>query len=338
MTFTTTRRTCSRSAAVALFALLAVCVSDARAVMIIWSPVGNPGNAADPATGSLYGAVGYSYNIGTYDVTNSQYVDFLNAKDAGGLNALGLYNLNMSNATFGGINFNNGNLPGSKYVISGNGNHPVNFATWYDSIRFANWLNNGQGTGDTESGAYTLLGGTPTPTNGNSITRNAGATVFLPSESEWYKAAYNIPATSSYFQYPTSSNTTPTASSPTALPNHANFSNGTPFSGPFSLTDVGAYTGTTSPYGAFDMGGNVFQWNEALIAGLTRGLRGGQWGADLSNLLSSRRVYDDPSDVSNGTGFRVASIEGVPEPSSLVLAALGLFGLVACGWRRRKRG
>ena len=42
----------------------------------------------------------------------------------------------------------------------------MNYVTWYDTIRFANWLNNGQGTGDTETGAYTLLGGTPTPSNG----------------------------------------------------------------------------------------------------------------------------------------------------------------------------
>jgi formylglycine-generating enzyme required for sulfatase activity len=26
-----------------------------------------------------------------------------------------------------------------------------------------------------------------------------------------------------------------------------------------NLTDVGAYAGTTSPYGAFDMGGNVYR-------------------------------------------------------------------------------
>ena len=39
-------------------------------------PVGNPGNAADPATGSLYGAVGYNYNIGKYDVTLAQYAAF----------------------------------------------------------------------------------------------------------------------------------------------------------------------------------------------------------------------------------------------------------------------
>ena len=48
-------------------------------VTIAWSPVGNPGNTAD-TTG--FGAVSYAYNIGTYDVTNSQYVAFLNSIDA----------------------------------------------------------------------------------------------------------------------------------------------------------------------------------------------------------------------------------------------------------------
>ena len=77
----------------------------------------------------------------------------------------------------------------------------------------------------TESGAYTLLGDTPTPSNANTITRTAGATVFLPSENEWYKAAYYNPATSSYYLYPTSSNSTPNASGPTSTPNSANYAN-----------------------------------------------------------------------------------------------------------------
>jgi formylglycine-generating enzyme len=317
-----------RGIALAFFALLAAFAADARAVTIAWSPVGSPGNAND-TTG--FGSVGYSYNIGTNDVTNSQYVEFLNAKDLTGTSPLQLYNSNMSNATYGGINFTAGNADGTKYsVISGNGNHPVNSATWYESIRFANWLNNGQGNGDTETGAYTLgplaFG---LPINGDLITRNAGATVFLPSENEWYKAAYNIPGTNLYFQYPTSSNTTPTSSSPTALPNHANFSPG----GPGSPTDVGAYSGTTSPYGAFDMGGNVFQWNEALISGLSvpfRGLRGGSTFVTSDILLSSGRAMGDPTIEFGSIGFRVVS---VPEPSTGVLAIL------ACGmlwwWRKR---
>ncbi len=122
-----------------------------------WSPVGNAGNAKDPATGSLFGAVPYVYNIGTKDVTASQYVEFLNAKDTGGANTLFLYNGNMSNPTYGGISFTAGNPSGSKYgVIGTRGDHPANYTTWYDAIRFANWLNNGQGSGDTETGAYAL--------------------------------------------------------------------------------------------------------------------------------------------------------------------------------------
>ena len=39
--------------------------------------VGDPGNAADPSTG--YGSVGYTYQMGKYDVTVGQYCQFLNA-------------------------------------------------------------------------------------------------------------------------------------------------------------------------------------------------------------------------------------------------------------------
>src|SRR5690349_10846822 len=117
-----------------LLLLVATCTSlpsNAMAVTMSWSPVGNAGNANDPATGNLYGGVGYNYNIGAYDVTNSQYVEFLNAKDPNGTSPLQLYNSNMSNAGYGGISFSAGNATGGKYsVMSGDGNHPVNFVTW----------------------------------------------------------------------------------------------------------------------------------------------------------------------------------------------------------------
>jgi len=313
-----------------------VFVADASAVTMSWSMVGDTGNAADPADGDVstpgiqhFGAVAYPYKIAAFDVTTSQYVEFLNAKDPTGANSLGLYNSEMSNPSYAVLSFNSGNSNGNKYnAISGRGNYPVNGTNWFNAIRFANWMNNGQGNGDTEGGAYTLLGGTPTPSNSNSITRQVGATVFLPSEDEWYKAAFYNPATSSYFLYPTSSDTPPIASSPTALPNHANFLPG----GPHSLTDVGAYTGTSSPYGAYDMGGNVFQWNEAFFDVSRRGFRGGNYYNNSIAMRSSITNYIDPAFGSNGFGFRLAS---VPEPSTLSLAVLGLIGLAAWGWRRQ---
>jgi formylglycine-generating enzyme required for sulfatase activity len=308
---------------VAAVATLPPVTALAAPITMAWSPVGNPGNAADPATGSLYGAVGYSYNIGTYDVTVSQYVAFINSNDPTGADPLGLYNSNLNFA----ITYNSA-ASGDKYsVVSGDGNHPITDVTFYETLRFANWLGNGQTPGSTETGAYTLLGGTPTPSNGDSITRNADATVFLPSEDEWYKAAYYNPVTSSYYSYATSSNTVPTASGPTATPNSANYNSvvGT-------LTNVGAYSGTTSPYGAYDMAGDVWQWNEMLIAASYRGLRGGPFFFGSYYLLSSNGAGGLTTADGDSFGFRVASVL-TPEPSTGVLA------IIACGvilwWRKR---
>ena len=302
-----------------------------QSVTMAWSEVGNPGNAADPDTG--YGAVPYSYNIGTYDVTVSQYVAFLNSNDPTGANTLGLYNMLMSSTARGGVSFNAANPDGSMYsAMPGDGNNPINYVTFYDTLRFANWLDNGQKPGSTETGAYTLLGGTPTPSNGDSVTRNASATVFLPSLNEWYKAAYYNPAASSYYAYPTSSNTAPTASFPTAVPNSGNFSGGGGVP-----TPVGAYSGTTSPFGAYDMAGDVYQWNEELVDGSFRDLRGGSFLSQNVTSLSSSHMDVNPGvilGISTQYGFRMASIL-TPEPGALALFGLGAAGVLLAARRRK---
>ena len=75
----------------------------ASAVTIDWTPVGDPGNACETTSQGCFGHVGYAYQIGTYEVTNAQYAEFLNAK-ASVSDPLGLYNTNMGSAdAFGGI-------------------------------------------------------------------------------------------------------------------------------------------------------------------------------------------------------------------------------------------
>ncbi len=325
----------------------------ARAVTIATVPIGNPGNPADMRYVDAVhpngtGSVSASYKIGKTEVTNAQYTALLNAVDPTGANTLALYNGNMSSDAHGGIIFNGGAANGSKYEIKlGRDNNPVVFVSWYDAIRFANWLHNGQGgPGSTEFGAYTLLGGTPTPSNGLSITRNAGAKWWLPSEDEWYKAAYhkNDGVTGNYWNYPTSTNTQPYSDQPpgTSAPDPSNTANfwkddgvtngyndgyavtGLPESSSLQnyLTDVGAYTLSTSPYGTFDQGGNVWEWNETL-SGSVRGLRGGGWVDNIlsPNLHAALRYGDAPTIESVDVGFRVASI---PEPSSLMLCLTGM--------------
>ncbi|REK10761.1 MAG: PEP-CTERM sorting domain-containing protein [Planctomycetota bacterium] len=300
----------------------------ASAITIDTVPVGNVGNA-DDTTG--YGAVSYHFNIGTTEVTNAQYAAFLNAKAAS--DPLGLYNTNMGLVLAGGGITRSGTSGSYSYAaISGRENLPVNNVSWYDAIRFANWLHNGQGVGDTESGAYTILGGTATPSNGLSITRNPGAVWWLTSEDEWYKAAYhkNDGNTANYFEYATSSDTDPTAEPPPGGSNSANYLNVVN-----DLTSAGAYSASVSPYGTFDQAGNAWEWNESLYSGSSRGLRGGGSGSVAANMAASYVASFNPTFEQNNWGFRVATV--VPEPSTWALALGGALGFLFCHGCRRKR-
>ncbi|GAG10088.1 unnamed protein product, partial [marine sediment metagenome] len=88
-----------------------------------------------------------------------------------------------------------------------------------------------------------------------------------------------------------------------------------------------------SPYGTFDQGGNVWEWNEALI-GSSRGLRGGSFNYYDDSLHASHRGYSDPSGEYGLFGFRVSE---VPEPATLTLLTLGGLAILrrrrSCGGR-----
>jgi formylglycine-generating enzyme required for sulfatase activity len=347
--------------------LLGLLAAPARAVTIDLLPVGNAGNANDPATGGIYGGVNYDYSIGKYDVTIGQYTDFLNA--VAKTDTYSLYNASMgTNENIRGISRSGVSGSYSYSVIAASGsapnggvsaaNRPITYVSWYDAARFANWVANGQPTGaqtgtTTENGAYNINGETSGIAPARNVTNpNTGATptYVIPTENEWYKAAYYSPALNSgsggYYTYATQSNAAPgNVTGNTA--NQANYNNGV-YSvtqlGTYSesqnyLTDVGAFTNSASFYDTFGQSGNVSQWNDLDgAAGLSRGLRGGDWfDSNPTSLSSSDRFSDFPSAEYNSVGFRLASPVVVPEPSTWVMGAVGL----ACGgysmFRRRKR-
>lgn len=117
----------------AVTCLLVLHAKIASAVTIDTVPVGNPGNAADPATGNLFGSVSYEYRIGTTEVTNAQYVEFLNAKAAS--DPLGLYSTYMGDQVSGGITRSGSDGSYSYSAKTNMGNKPVNFVDWYDAMR-----------------------------------------------------------------------------------------------------------------------------------------------------------------------------------------------------------
>ncbi|MCY2924477.1 MAG: SUMF1/EgtB/PvdO family nonheme iron enzyme [Planctomycetota bacterium] len=306
-------------------------------------PVGDPGNpgelsgasAGGYGPGRICGAVAYTYNIGKFEVTAGQYTEFLNAVAA--TDTYGLYNTRMASDGWGSeCNIQRSGSPGSyKYSVAPeSANRPVNYVWWGDAARFANWLNNGQLKGEqdlntTEDGAYFLNGAT-SEAGQVLVTRKANAKWALPTEDEWYKAAYyKGGANAGYWDYATGNDSPPGRDMNDISGNNANYGSRLmlpPF--PNSTTAVGEFQDSASPYGTFDQSGNVWEWDEAIMYGSYRGLRGGDFW-DPFIYASYRNYNTDPLFENNNIGFRVVQ---VPEPATLSLLALG--GLAAL--RRRQ--
>jgi sulfatase modifying factor 1 len=294
--------------------------------------VGDAGNAAGPV-GS--GSVPYAYQMDKYDVTAAQYAQFLNA--VAKTDTFGLWNSGMALTGSNGGNtgiLRSGASGSFVYtVVSGHENFPATFTNWGNAARFVNWLSNGQPTGaqaagTTETGSYTL-NGVNTNAGLAPITRNVSAIYALPTENEWYKAAWYKGGSQNagYWLWPTQSDSTPSNVFNPAGTNNANFYfNG--YSDPANfLTPVGAFANTTSAYGLYDMGGDIFQWTETLSTVNTgnKVLRGVSYNIVDSYLAGQNTTVPGsgqfPLDQNSTIGFRIVML---PEPMSLSLMAAGI--------------
>lgn len=274
------------------------------------------------------GKVNYTYGIGEFETTVSQYVTFLNTVDPYGKNPHQIYIDHMNPAVwpqYGSIDYSSGAATSQHYSVAYPewAQKPFNFADFHRAARFVNSLVNGTVLSKTSSSAgdfkyvtYTVRLSPRTERGMYDMTnpatpREKSSGFVVPSNNEWVKAAYYDPkhgGTDSYWAYPTgpfnpphpsilnpangnveNSGTQPLS---TYNPNDPNSSVDTPGSpaggaptwcpsqaGPTcdqtlppdmptgldlqknymaNVSTVGQ-TKTTSPWGTYDMGGNVVE-------------------------------------------------------------------------------
>lgn len=320
-----------------LVLLLATFASRASALVVIdWIEIGDAGNAPDPSTGR--GSVAEPYRIAKFEVTVAQYAEFLNAVAASDGTVLGdisIFEGQPSTSSPPRPIKRSGTFGNFVYTVEpGTENAGFSGASFYDAIRFANWLHNGQPVGDigpatTEDGAYTI---TAAGVTANDIARNPDARVVLANEDEWFKAAYYDAATSSYFDYPAGSNDPMTCSVfPVPDPNTANCGH--------HLRPVGAYSGSASPYGTFDQAHFGGEWFELIGGG--GGLVRGSGSSFTPFHRQSDVIGSAPSNETIDTTIRLAAPAATGVPSmhqpGLVLIGLTLLLTGGRGLRRLRR-
>ncbi len=197
---------------------------------------------------------------------------------------------------------------------------PVNYVSFYDALRFANWLHNGQGSAGHRDGRPTRCSAARDPSNGVTVTRNASATHLPDQRGRVVQGGVLRRGLDELLRLPVRGRITQTACavpagttsqlrelrqcrraiSPTWEPTPARRARTAP------STRAGTSGSGTRP-----------------SSGSSRGLRGGSFDDSPGNLAASVRLDYNPTNENDSLGFRVAMI---PEPSTALLLACRLGG------------
>ncbi|MFK7910129.1 MAG: SUMF1/EgtB/PvdO family nonheme iron enzyme [Akkermansiaceae bacterium] len=306
------------------------------AIFLLWLPwasessadtFGNVGNqfnmnfavitAGNVADDTGYGAVPSNFRMGVNEVSR-QMVESYNA--SGGGPQISIYDLGAAIGT--------PNRP----------DMPATGISWNEAARFVNWLNVSKG----HAPAYKFAGNVDANENitlwsvsdsgydSSNKFRNSNAYYFLPSDDEWYRAAYYDPSAAQYWNYATGSDSAPTEVAGGTTPETAVYV-GAGLPGPADITNAGGL----SPFGVMALNGNANEWLES--AGTQpndssterRAYRGSDWTRQAVFADNNWRGDTLPTAEISTQGFRVAS---VPEPSTCLLGLLGMLGI----FRRRR--
>jgi formylglycine-generating enzyme required for sulfatase activity len=295
--------------------------------------VSHADNPADARSTAGLGRVTYLYEIQETEVTNAQYRDMLASVAAN--DSKGQFNELMKSDQRGGIT-RSGAAGTYLYQVKPNmADKPVNFVSWLDAARYANWLENGQPAGGqdattTETGAFDL---TASADPARDAQRNPAAAWRLPDENEWYKAAYYDPDrgnVSDYWEYPTRSDDAPFQAGAnstgdavsSATGNIANYASRAAWNDQHgNVTTVASANDSASFYQTFDQAGNVAEWlaDDANLDGL-RLTRGGSYAADAFALESEPLVEADANKAA-ADRLMDPSVEGAEVGFRVVLVA-----------------
>lgn len=285
--------------------------------------IGDPNNAPATVNSTSIGQVSAAFRMAKFEVTIADYVVFLNAvatRADGGNGAIieSLYDTRMgSDGAIAGITRSGSGSAGAPYAyaVVGDGKKPISYVSWFSAARFANWMHNGAtATADIENGAYTFNG-----VSDPNVVRNGGAKWWIPSQDEWFKAAYYKGGSTNagYWKFPSRSDSLPENAS-SAGENQANFlrlgvfsvTQGTTLDPAQNyLTAVGTFTNSPSPYGTLDQGGNVEEWTDTGVStgfGFARITRGGAWNSGGLNNDVDPVPTGLPNDRLSKVGFRLA--------------------------------
>ena len=224
------------------------------------------GYANNTANTDGYGAVSYTYKISKYETTIAQ----MEASGAGSGNE-GFWSAVDTNA-------------------------PAVRVTLYEAMKYCNWLT----SGNVDKGAYNFSDGVYKSTDRASAITSYGKVYAIPTEDEWYKAAYFNPHDYIYTLYANGTNPSPTELDDGLTGwNYDNVEDPRPWT---------VDQGTAEQNGTFNMMGNVAEW----VEDLNGVYRGGSYLRAAAALGNTQRVTTSlPSAETDLIGFRI--VEVIPE-------------------------